>query len=452
MAVEFRLPELGEGIDEAEVVSVLVKEGDAVTKDQVVAEVDSDKATVEVPAPTGGVITRLAVKAGDTIRPGQLILIIDESGEAANPGEGAATPAAKSATAEAPPAPPPAPPRPAEVAPDAAPESTPPPVPQPQPAAPPETGVPQSTGAADASPDGRAPEPVAAAPAVRQFAREIGVDIHDVPGSGPGGRISVDDVKGYAREARPATGGRVAAQLLPDFSRWGPVEKEPMSRVRRLTATNLAGAWEAPHVTHHDKADVTDIEAFRQRYKPQVEKAGGRLTLMPILIKLVTAGLKAHPKLNASIDMAAQEVVLKKYYNIGIATDTARGLLVPSIKGADRLSITGIAVELSAMAERARAGKLAPDELQGGSFTISNLGGLGTGFFTPVINPPEVAILGVGRMETEPVYRNGTFEPRQLLMLSLSYDHRLVDGADAARFMSWLVDALRDPLYVMLEG
>lgn len=443
MAVEFRLPELGEGIDEAEVVSVLVKEGDAVTKDQVVAEVDSDKATVEVPSPADGVITQLAVKAGDTIRPGQLILVIDEGGLAARPEAGAEAPAKDTARAEAPPAPP----RPVEAAPAVEPRS-----PAPQPAAPQEAGAPQSTGVADPSPDGRAPEPVAAAPSVRQFAREIGVDIHDVSGSGPGGRISVDDVKGYAREARPANGGRRAAQPLPDFARWGPVEKEPMSRVRRLTATNLTGAWEAPHVTHHDKADVTEIEAFRQRYKPQVEKAGGRLTLMPILIKLVTAGLKANPKLNASIDMAAQEIVLKKYYNIGIATDTPRGLLVPSIKDADRLSITGIAVELSAMAERARAGKLAPDELQGGSFTISNLGGLRTGFFTPVINPPEVAILGVGRIETEPVYRNGSFEPRQLLMLSLSYDHRLVDGADAARFLSWLVDALRDPLYVMLEG
>ncbi|MGK2964124.1 MAG: 2-oxo acid dehydrogenase subunit E2 [Tepidiformaceae bacterium] len=459
MAVEFRLPELGENIEEAEILSVLVKEGDTVKKDQIVAEVDSDKATVEVPAPSDGVITKLAIKAGDSVKIGALIFVLDETAgaaPAAAPADSAPAPAADApaekpaepakAEAEAPAAPEPAP-QAAPKAEAAAPEAPPA---EPAPAAPPAAAP---TASPNGSSNGSSAVPVSAAPSVRQFAREVGVDVRDVPGSGAGGRISVDDVKAYTREARSTGGGaaRVAAQPLPDFSRYGTVLKEPMSRVRRLTATNLTGAWEAPHVTHHEKVDVTDLEAFRQKYRAQVEKAGGRLTVTAMLLKIVAAALKANPKLNASIDMANQEVILKKYYNIGVAADTPRGLLVPVLKNVDQKGIKQIAAELGELAEKARNGKLSPDEMQGSSFTVSNLGGMRTGFFTPVINPPDVAILGVGRMDTEPVYRNGVLEPRLMMMLSLSYDHRLVDGADAARFVAWLSDALTDPLYTMLD-
>jgi pyruvate dehydrogenase E2 component (dihydrolipoamide acetyltransferase) len=294
--------------------------------------------------------------------------------------------------------------------------------------------------------------PVAAPPSVRKFAREVGVDLTRVEGSGPGGRIGVEDVKRFSRERVNGGGPRLAQpQPLPDFSRFGAVEREPMSRVRRTTAENLGLSWATiPHVTIFEKVDVTEIETFRQRYRPRVEAAGAKLTITAILLKLVAAALKEHPKLNASIDLDRREVVFKRYYHLGVATDTERGLLVPVIRDVDAKSITTIAVEMADLADRARTGKLRLEEMQGASFTLTNLGGMRTGFFTPIINPPEVAILGVGRASPEPVVVDGRVEARTLLQLSLSFDHRLVDGADGARFMAWLVDAIHDPLLLAL--
>lgn len=460
MAIEFKLPDLGEGIDEADVLSLLVKEGDTVTEEQALFEVETDKATLEVPAPAAGTITSLKIKEGDTITPGQLVAIIE-------PQAGGESPAEEPA-AEEQPAPPDEPPSEDE---KAAPKAEEPaeeePEPEPEPAraeaGEEETPEPEPETAREEEPaargdDGDGRIPVAAAPSVRKLAREIGVDVRDVPGSGDGGRISVEDVKAYARnkENGARAGGRVArpqSEPLPDFSRFGEVVREPMTRVRRLTAENLANSWATiPHVFIFEKADVSALEEFRKRYRDSVERAGGRLTFTAILLKIVAAALKSHPKLNASIDMNSHEIVYKDYIHLGIAADTERGLLVPVIRDVDRKNIVELSTELADLAEKARSGKLPPDKMQGASFTISNLGPLRTGHFTPIINPPEVAILGVGRMEEEPVYVNGNLEPRKMLALCLSFDHRLVDGADGARFMSWLIDAINEPLLLALES
>ncbi|MYH40786.1 MAG: 2-oxo acid dehydrogenase subunit E2, partial [Chloroflexi bacterium] len=305
----------------------------------------------------------------------------------------------------------------------------------------------------------RADQPVFAAPSVRTFAREIGVDIREVSGSGPGGRISQDDVKRHARSSPrtgPAGGPPAAGGGAPvDFARWGEVERLPMSRVRRTTAETISRSWQSPHVTLFQKADVTELEALRRRYRERVSRAGGgNLTMVAILLSVCASALRQHPRLNASVDSEAQEIVHKRHVHIGVAVDTERGLLVPVVRDADRKNVTELSAELAELAAKAREGKLGLDEMRGGSFTISNLGGMGTGFFTPILNPPEVGILGVGRAATEAVWDEGAgaFAPRLLLPLSLSFDHRIVDGADGARFLSWVVEALEQPLLLALEG
>lgn len=296
--------------------------------------------------------------------------------------------------------------------------------------------------------------PVFASPSTRQFAREIGLDIREVPGSGPAGRISIDDVKAHAR-ARPATGpaapGALVATPLPDFSKYGPVTRQRMNRVRRATATNIAQSWSSiPHVTLFNDADITAVEAMRQREKERVRSAGGSLTITPLLLKVVAAALKMHPKLNASPDFTANEMVLKDYCHLGVAADSDRGLLVPVIRDVDEKSITELAIELTEVAAQVREGQLPPERLEGASFTISNLGGLGTGHFTPIINPPEIGILGVGRAVERPLYVEGLLRPRLMLPLALSFDHRAVDGADGARFLTWIVEALAQPLMLAM--
>ncbi len=484
MALEFKLPDLGEGIEEADVITVFVSEGDTVEEEQSLFEVETDKATLEVPSPASGTIKELRVKEGDTIAPGQVVAVIEEGGASAEaeqePAE-SAEPASAEEPAETEPEPAKAeqgeapaeepaqetsepeeeaaesdepaepgerqPERPAARAEEAAGESR-------------RHAEPAGTATAPPAPspngDGAA-IPVPAAPSVRKLAREVGVDIRAVPGSGEGGRITTEDVKAFARNrgngAQGAALPRFAPEPLPDFSQFGDVEREAMSRVRRATAENLATAWATiPHVTIFEKVDVTELEEFRKRYRDAADAAGGKLTFTAILLKIVAAALKAHPRLNASIDMSTQEIVYKKYYHVGVATDTERGLLVPVIRDVDQKSIVALSVELTQLAEQARSGKLPPDKMRGASFTVTNLGPLRTGLFTPIINPPEVGILGVGRMDEEPVYTENGLEPRKMLSLGLSFDHRLVDGADGARFMSWLVDAINEPLLLALEG
>jgi pyruvate dehydrogenase E2 component (dihydrolipoamide acetyltransferase) len=295
---------------------------------------------------------------------------------------------------------------------------------------------------------------------VRRLAREIGVDINEVHGSGPGGRISDEDVKEHARRilssvgsalARPA--GGPAPVPVPDFEKWGPVERQPMSNIRRKTAEHLSHAWNTiPHVTQFDKADITPMEELRSKFRKQVEQAGGNLTVTAVLVKVLAAAVKQFPQFNSSLDVENSAIVNKKYINVGVAVDTEFGLLVPVIRNADQKNITQIAVELHQLSEKARAKKLTLEEMSGGGISISNLGGIGGTYFTPIVNWPEVAILGVSRGIIEPVWREGKFEPRQLLPLSLSYDHRVIDGADAMRFLRWVVQAIEQPFLLSLLG
>jgi pyruvate dehydrogenase E2 component (dihydrolipoamide acetyltransferase) len=302
---------------------------------------------------------------------------------------------------------------------------------------------------------------VPAAPSVRQLAREIGIDITEVSGSGAGGRISLEDVKRYARDlhTRPAVQplrGELPAVTLPDFTTWGAVQRQPMSNVRRATAERMAQSWATiPHVTQFDQADITDLEELRQHYAAQwARSAGGKLTITAVVLKVVAAALKRFPQFNASIDMGTSEVIHKTYYHIGVAVDTERGLLVPVIRDVDQKNIRELSVELPALAERARNRKITLEELQGGTFTITNLGGLGGTNFTPIINAPEVAILGLARSRREPVYNDSTgqWTPRLMLPLALSYDHRLIDGADGIRFLRWVVEMLEQPFLLALEA
>jgi pyruvate dehydrogenase E2 component (dihydrolipoamide acetyltransferase) len=316
-----------------------------------------------------------------------------------------------------------------------------------------------------ARPQSAAPEmPVApAAPSVRRMARELGVDIDQVAGSGPSGRISTEDVKAHAKRivtsgGAGASGGGAAAlasAALPDFARWGEVERQPMRAVRRKTAEHLSSAWATiPHVTQHDDADITGLEELRKRYAKQAEAAGGNLTVTAIAVKVIASALKVFPQFNSSVDMAAGEIVQKKYVNIGVAVDTDRGLLVPVIKDADGKNIVQLSVELSQLSEKARTRKISLDEMQGGCFSISNLGGIGGSYFTPIINAPEVAILGISRARMQQVHNKetGQFAARLMLPLSLSYDHRVIDGADGIRFLRWVAEALEQPFLLALNG
>jgi pyruvate dehydrogenase E2 component (dihydrolipoamide acetyltransferase) len=300
---------------------------------------------------------------------------------------------------------------------------------------------------------------VAAAPSVRKFAREIGIAIREVPGTGPKGRTSIDDVKAYAKQlnegraAPTAAGTTGVAPPLPDFSQWGEIKREPMNNVRKMTVQHMSLCWSTiPHVTQHGDADITDLEVLRKRFADRVEEAGGKLTPTAILLKVVASALKAFPTFNASVDTTNNEIVLKKYVNIGVAVDTPKGLVVPVIRDADRKNIIELSVELTQLAQRVRDGKLAPDDMQGGTFTVSNIGGIGGTYFTPIVNYPEVAILGIGRALKQPVYIDDQPVPRLLMPLSLSYDHRLIDGADGARFLRWICEAVQEPLLLALEG
>ncbi|WP_457566761.1 2-oxo acid dehydrogenase subunit E2 [Caldithrix abyssi] len=442
MAIEFKLPELGENIVSGRVAAVLIKEGDSVTADQPLAELETDKAVIEVPSPVNGTVKKVLIKEGQDVKIGEPMFIFEEESDEGQPTAQKADETTEKESPET------------SVAPDSV----------------------EMPAAADEAPIAAQPAPVIeedvpaapqverqtgelapAAPSVRRFAREIGIDINQVPGTGPGGRISIEDVKAYSKmlnkqralQAGAATG--VQAEPLPDFEKWGEIERQPMNRVREITARHLSYAWSTiPHVTQFDKADITDLEALRKKYSAQVQQAGGKLTVTAILLKVVALALKKFPQFNASIDLAKNEIIFKKYINIGVAVDTDRGLLVPVVKNVEAKSITELAVELAKISQKARERKLTPDEMQGGNFSISNLGGIGGTGFTPVVNAPEVAILGVSRSEIQPVYKDGQFVPRLMLPLSLSYDHRLIDGADAARFLRWICEALEQPFLLTL--
>jgi pyruvate dehydrogenase E2 component (dihydrolipoamide acetyltransferase) len=472
---EFKLPELGENIESGDVVRVLVKAGDNVQQDQPVLELETDKATIEVPSSVSGIVKDVRVKPGDKVKVGQPILVVDDvAGDGAGkqtqqPAAADAKPegsAAKSGDAKKDARPEPGkvdeaaegglsqdvqPRRPAEVAASRGAQDREQAVGETESATQgrsPGRVVDISAGRAPASPP---TAPVPAAPSTRRYARELGLDVSEVPGSGPGGRISTDDVKSHARRVITGTAGRAAAVPLPDFTKWGEVERQPMRAIRRKTAERMAAAWSTvPHVTQCDKADITELEQLRQKYAKRVEAAGGKLTLTAIALKVVSAGLRAFPEFNASIDTASEEIILKKYVHIGVAVDTDAGLLVPVIRDVDKKTVTELAVELADVAGRAKARKLTLEEMEGGCFTITNLGGIGGTYFTPIVNAPEVAILGMSRSAIEPVHIDGEFEPRLMMPLSLSYDHRVIDGASAIRWLRWVCDAFEQPFVMSL--
>ena len=478
MATEVKLPELGENIDSGTVVKLLVTVGQKIDQDQPVMELETDKATIEVPSPSAGTVKEIRVAEGAKAQVGETVMVLEDGAEAAQPakkksGTKGKAPKVEAAKEEKTPEPKkdeaptesdlePARSEGAQTEEQAAPAEPAPSKVEKEPAeAEPESEEPEidiheatiyhpvSAGPAKA---------VAASPSVRRVAREIGIEVADVPGSGPSGRITVEDVKEFARQlhrgggAAPA-GAVHAAPSLPDFSRWGQIERKPMSNIREKTAERMAIAWSnVPQVTQYDKADITKLEEYRKNFGAKAEAAGGKLTVTAVLLKVMASALKNFPEFNASIDISKKDIVYKKYFHIGVAVDTDRGLLVPVIRDVDRKNILQLSVELTQMAERARNKKLSLDEMQGGSFTITNLGGIGGTNFSPIVNFPEVAILGISRSNVEPVYENGEFEPRTLLPLSLSYDHRIIDGANAARFLRWVCDALRDPFLMALEG
>lgn len=418
--IEFRLPELGEGIESGQVIEVFVSPGDRVSLEQPLLEVETDKAAVEIPSPADGTITDVLVSAGDTVEISQVLVRMngDTEGKELPKDAPVATeekepPAAKKPAAEK---------KPTEEKKQAP--------------------SPETASTEDIAPAG--PLGVAAAPSVRRLARELGVEISSVPGTGPRGRILERDVKAHAKAIiKSADTPRAAEEPeLPDFSRWGETVTENFSTVRKLTAERLTQAWAAPHVTQFDKADVTRLEELRGLNKERVAEAGGALTVTAILVKALSRALLEFPKFNSSIHMGSRTIVYKKYVNIGVAVDTERGLLVPVIRDVDKKDVTEISIELTDISSRAREKRLSADRLQGGSFTITNLGGIGGTFFTPVLNPPEVAILGVSRSSVEPAYVSGELVGKLMLPLSLSYDHRIIDGAEAARFLRWLCEML----------
>jgi pyruvate dehydrogenase E2 component (dihydrolipoamide acetyltransferase) len=429
-AIEVRIPAIGDFKDVG-VIDVLVKPGDAVKVDASLITLESDKATMDVPSPAAGTVKELRVKVGDRVREGSIILMLDAAEPGAAMQAAAAAPPPVQAAARTP-----------------APPATPAPAPEPS-AAPPAPRPPPPLPAAAAGAGSHA------SPSVRRIARELGVDLARVAGTGPKGRVLREDVHRFVKEVMSgaAPTGGVGLDLLPwprvDFARFGPVETRPLSRIKKISGANLARNWVMiPHVTQFDEADITDLETFRAELNGESGGTGVKVTLLAFLVKACVAALTRFPELNASLD--GDSLVLKRYFHIGFAADTQNGLVVPVLKDADKKGVVEIARELAELAARAREGKLALADLQGGCFSISSLGGIGGTAFTPIVNAPEVAILGVSRSATKPVWDGKQFVPRLFLPLSLSYDHRVVDGALAARFTAHLAQVLGDVRRAML--
>ncbi|MBE83619.1 MAG: hypothetical protein CME21_13740 [Gemmatimonadetes bacterium] len=447
MAKEFKLPDLGEGVESGDVVSVLVSVGDQVEVDQGIIELETDKALIEVPSEFAGTVVSINVGAGDSIPPGAVLVMIEENGEA--------VPAPSEEEAAAASGPEPAPETQVEeVAAEAVEVEEEPETKQKEPSS--AAQEPPSPAPSASPPPAIKPGSVPAAPATRRFARELGVDLQTVKGTGPGGRIVREDVQEHVKGA--LTGGVTTASVaatppLPDFSKWGPIERHSMPKIRQVIAQNLSAAWnQIPHVTQFGSADATALEAFRQRNKAAAEARGAKLTPTVLVLKAIISALKTFPQFNASIDPSANEIILKRYINLGIAVDTERGLLVPVIKNVDHKNIYELAAELRELGDRTRKNRVAPDELQGGTFSITNLGSLGGASFTPIVNHPEVAILGIGQGREEAVIVDGRIEPRLMMPLCLSYDHRVIDGADGVRFINKLIESIQNPEHMLLGG
>ncbi|MBU3590033.1 dihydrolipoyllysine-residue acetyltransferase [Polynucleobacter sp. 80A-SIGWE] len=425
--IDIKVPDIGDYTD-VPVIEVLVKAGDRVEKEQSIVVLESDKATMDVPSSHSGVVKEVKVKVGDSISEGAIVLVLEESGEAAAPAAAQTTAAPAAVKAEAAPAP-----------------KVEPPIVR-APAPPPVSNTPVEVD----------PTASHASPSVRKFARELGVAVHQVKGSGPKGRITQEDVQAFVKAAMSggagsasnASGGSLGGlNLIPwpkvDFSKFGETERQPLNRIKKLTAANLGRNWVMiPAVTYHEDADITDLEAFRVLTNKENEKQGLKITMLAFLMKAAVAALKKYPEFNSSID--GDDLVLKKYFNIAFAADTPNGLVVPVIRDADKKGIFELARETSELAALARDGKLKPDQMQGASFTISSLGGIGGTYFSPIVNAPEVAILGVSKAAMKPVWDGKQFVPRLICPLSLSADHRVIDGALATRFNVYIAQLMSD--------
>jgi pyruvate dehydrogenase E2 component (dihydrolipoamide acetyltransferase) len=414
--MDVRLPKLGEGADSGSVVSLLVKVGDVVTQGQTIIELENEKAVAPIPAPAAGTVAEIRVKEGDKLTVGQVILKLAAAGvvEPAPVKTAAPAPARKEPALPAPPPEAPLPASPADAGQEVAAEGGPPP---------------------------------AASPEIRRIARELGIDLRGLRGSERGGRVVMEDLRAYVQRlirlaAQPGTGRAAPAAERIDFSKWGGISKKPLSVLRKTISRRMTENWNAiPHVTQFDEADITGMMELRKQFAPEYEKQGARLTLTSFALKAAVTALKKHPVFNSSLDETADELVLKEYFHIGLAVDTEQGLLVPVIRDADRKSLLQLSREVSEVADKARDRKLKLDEMQGGTFTISNQGGIGGAHFTPIVNKPEVAILGLGRGTLKAVVKNGKVEPRLMLPVCVSYDHRVIDGGTAARFVTDLVQA-----------
>lgn len=459
MAAQMKLPDMGEGIESGDVVQVHVREGDIVAVDQTVAEVETDKAVLEVPSTLNGKVLQVHIKQGDKVQVGAVLLTIEtgtvgETDQAApapekaqpKPQEDSAKPDAAAQKDE-----------PAKPATESSGDSTQKTVSPPEKPVrkPPEPAQPEGKRAAPRA----AEEPIPAGPAVRRLAREFGIDLAAVAGANPGVRLTEEHLKAYIRDLqrRPAVseaagGGSIEAPPLPDFGKWGAIERVPFTSLQRKTAEHLSLGWSlAPHVTQFDEADITELENMRIRFRETERGKQTRLTVTAFVLKATAVALREHPRFNASLDTAANQLVLKKYYHIGVAVDTPDGLIVPVLRDVDKKSVLRIATEMNELAERTRQRKIGLEELRGGTLTVTNLGGIGGTAFTPVINYPEVAILGLARGRTVPVWRDGQWVGRLMLPLCLSYDHRVINGADGARFVRRLTALLEAPEQILLE-
>jgi pyruvate dehydrogenase E2 component (dihydrolipoamide acetyltransferase) len=424
--MDLKLPKLGEGADTGVVVSIFVQEGDTIAKDQTIIELENEKAVAAIPATAAGVVAKIHVKTGDKISVGQSILTLSGASESAAPAAATAKPAAKSAAPKAP-----------------APE--------------PEPEVAEESGDVAEEESTEAVAAPVASPSLRRWARELGINLGKIRGSGPGGRVETNDVKKYiqrlqatAAQGKPAAAASSSAPAKPaveqiDFSKWGSILKKPVTPLRSVIARRMTENWNAiPHVTQFDDADFTKLNELRKKYAAAYEAKGHKLTLTPLVLKAVAATLKKHPIFNASLDEVANEIILKEYVHLGIAVDTDAGLIVPVIRDVDKKSVLELAKELEVLAQKARDRKVSGDDLKGGTFTISNQGAIGGAHFTPIVNKPEVAILGLGRGAMKPVVRDGKIEARMMTPIGLSYDHRVIDGGGAARFTVDLLAALQD--------
>lgn len=439
MLKEIKLPEVSDNVETGDVIKILVSVGDNIKVDQPIIELETDKAMFEVPSSEEGTVKEINVKEGESIKIGSVILKLETNGVEVNKDSESETKAEVK--------------KPSEPLAEKKSENI-------------ENKVEDKKvkysekdqsqlvlKSEDAPVYNAGGISAPASPSVRRLARELGIEIDDVSGSGPGGRIDEEDVKSFVKSKMTSGGSGVSVsnKSLPDFKKWGEVEIQPMNKIRTVTAESMSYAWSTiPMVTQNDKADITALEEFRKKYSKKVESAGGNLTITSILVKVCSAALKKFPQFNSSIDLNKKEIVYKKYFNIGIAVDTDRGLLVPVLKNTDNKSITEISVELNELAEKARSRKISLEEMDGGNFTISNLGGIGGTSFNPIVYSPQVAILGVSRGSKEAVYINNAFEPRMMLPLSLTYDHRIIDGADAARFLRWIAESLENPMMMNL--